>query len=147
MLTFYDVPSGVPGQAWSPTNWKVRLVLNCKQLEYKTEWIEYPDIEAFCKQHGIPPTATKQDGTGDYTLPAIRDEKRGFTWPYLDMTYSGTPAVIPSGTKTLVNETIDTNFPKLHPPFMFMFYEMAQKTNPASGEYIERTRSVFFGGH
>ncbi|KAF8979309.1 hypothetical protein BDQ17DRAFT_1215757, partial [Cyathus striatus] len=108
MLTFYDIPSKVPGQAWSPTNWKVRFILNYKQLEYKTEWIEYPDIEAFCKQHGIPPTATKLDGTGYYTLPAIHDEKTGIykadTIPiaqYLDMTYPDTPAVIPSGTETL----------------------------------------------
>ncbi|KAF8987449.1 hypothetical protein BDQ17DRAFT_1258528, partial [Cyathus striatus] len=91
----------------------------------------------------------KPDGTGDYTLPTIHDKKTGIymanTIPiaqYLDMTYSSTPAVIPSGTETLVNEIIDTNFPKLN--LLFMFIRI--KINPASGGYIERTHSVFFGG-
>ncbi|KAF8994498.1 hypothetical protein BDQ17DRAFT_1285765 [Cyathus striatus] len=152
MLTFYDIPSKVPGQAWSPTNWKVRFVLNYKKLEYKTEWIEYPDIEAFCKEHGIPPTASKPDGTGYNTLPAIHDDKTGIymadTFPiaqYLDKTYPDTLAVVPAGTEAIVKELIDTNFPKLHPLIMFAFYEMTQITNPVSGEYFERTRSGFFG--
>ncbi|KAF8994500.1 hypothetical protein BDQ17DRAFT_1366899 [Cyathus striatus] len=119
MLTFYDISSKVPGQAWSPTN--------CK-LEYKTEWIEYPGIEAFCKEHGIPPTASEPDGTGYYTLPAIYDDKTGI---YMADTF---PIAY-----------IDTNSPKLHPHIMFAFYEMTQITNPVSGEYLERTRSGFFG--
>ena len=43
-LTLYDIPS--KGQkCWSPNVWKTRLVLHYKQIPYKTEWIEYPEIE------------------------------------------------------------------------------------------------------
>ncbi|KAF8994491.1 hypothetical protein BDQ17DRAFT_1401424 [Cyathus striatus] len=114
MITFFDVPSKVQDKAWSPTNWKIRYVLNYKQLPYKTQWIEYPDIELFCKNKGIAPTGTKTDGSPFYTLPAIHDDTTGVFLAdsipiaqYLDETYPYTPVVIPIGTEVLMNAFID----------------------------------------
>ncbi|KAJ3510855.1 hypothetical protein NLJ89_g4435 [Agrocybe chaxingu] len=91
-ITFYDIPSTFPNNVWSPNTWKARRVaylisnrsevlifgtrrycLNYKRIPYKTEWVEYPDIEPLCKRLGIAPTDKKKDGSGrrtNYSLPA-----------------------------------------------------------------------------
>lgn len=54
---------------------KARMVLNFKGIDYKTEWIEYPDLAPTFKSFGLPPN--DPNGTGyfmDYTAPAIRFE-------------------------------------------------------------------------
>lgn len=43
-VTLYDLPSKNPCRTWSLNPWKTRLLLNYKEIEYDTEWIEYPDI-------------------------------------------------------------------------------------------------------
>ena len=48
-FVLFDIP-GKDGLAWSPNVWKVRAVLNYKKLPYKTEWIEFPDIEPKLKE-------------------------------------------------------------------------------------------------
>jgi hypothetical protein len=40
----YDLPSK-QGTAWSLNPWKTRLILNFKGIDYKTEWVEFPDVE------------------------------------------------------------------------------------------------------
>lgn len=45
-----------------------RLVLNYKGIPYKTEWLEYPDLEPTFKSFGIPPNA---EGSA-YSIPTIR---------------------------------------------------------------------------
>lgn len=45
------------------------MVLNYKDIPYKTEFIEYPDIAPTLKSFGLPPN---ENGT-PYTIPAIRD--------------------------------------------------------------------------
>ena len=56
-----------------------RIALNYKRLPYRTEWVEYPDIEATLRAIGGAPTAkvSLNDGSGGkkdhYTLPAIHD--------------------------------------------------------------------------
>jgi hypothetical protein len=61
-IILYDLPSKPPCQSWSLNPWKstrqnhhpfyaytdttlARLLLNYKGIPYKTEWIEYPDVE------------------------------------------------------------------------------------------------------
>lgn len=48
-LLLFDIPSK-EGRAWSPNVWKVRAVLNYKKIPYRTEWIEFPDIEPKMKE-------------------------------------------------------------------------------------------------
>ena len=85
-----------------------RFILNYKGIPYRTEWIEYPDIEPHSKNLGIKPTGKKPDGTPYYTLPAIHDPSTGIYLAdsfliaeYLEETYLGTPRIFPDGTKSL----------------------------------------------
>ncbi|KAK3936413.1 hypothetical protein QBC46DRAFT_395128 [Diplogelasinospora grovesii] len=66
-IILFDLPSKPPCSAWSLNPWKTRLLLNYKGLDYKTEWLEYPNIKPTLEKH-IPPNET---GT-PYTIPAIR---------------------------------------------------------------------------
>ncbi|PPQ88435.1 hypothetical protein CVT25_011539 [Psilocybe cyanescens] len=93
-IIFYDIPSNTSECAWSHNTWKIRYALNYRNIPYRTEWIEYPDIEAHCIKLGIEPTGkvtvkpskttttTTKDAESTssdtvekdlYTLPAIYD--------------------------------------------------------------------------
>lgn len=70
------------------------MALNYKGVPYKTEWVEFPDIERLCKKIGVSPTGKKQDGTDYYSVPFITDSKTGavvsHSWKialYLEETY------------------------------------------------------------
>ncbi|RDB26472.1 Glutathione S-transferase-like protein ustS [Hypsizygus marmoreus] len=98
VITFYDIPSTLPGKAWSANTWKTRYSLNFKGLPYKTVWVEYPDIAELSKKLGIAPTNEGPNGP-NYTLPAIYDPTTGTALAesiaiaeYLDKTYPDTPA-------------------------------------------------------
>ncbi|TLD39559.1 putative glutathione s-transferase protein [Venturia nashicola] len=68
-VTLFDLPSKDPCRTWSLNPWKTRLFLNYKEIEYGTEWVEYPDIAPKFKAFGIPPNT---DGNTPYTSPTIR---------------------------------------------------------------------------
>lgn len=51
----------------------LRLALNYKGLNYRTQWVHVSAIEATCKPLGILPTGVKPNGQPQYTLPAIID--------------------------------------------------------------------------
>ncbi|TVY25310.1 hypothetical protein LHYA1_G005422 [Lachnellula hyalina] len=59
-LTLYDLPSKGHCRCWSLNPWKTRLALNFKNIDYKTEWIEYPDIASRLSPQSVPPTSTPQ---------------------------------------------------------------------------------------
>ncbi|KAM0185531.1 hypothetical protein ACHAPI_012152 [Fusarium lateritium] len=66
-VIFFDIPTRSPQVCWSMNTWRTRLLLNYKKLEYKTEWLEYPEIKERLNQH-IPPN--EQDP--EFTLPAVQ---------------------------------------------------------------------------
>lgn len=85
-----------------------RFALNYKGLKYRTEWVEYPDIEPLCKKIGAPPTWTPKNGPPLYTLPVIYDPSTDTVVvdsvriaDYLDKTYPDTPRLFPPGTRAL----------------------------------------------
>jgi hypothetical protein len=41
------------------THARFRLSLSVKGLQYKTVWVEFPEIESVCKKIGAKPTSTK----------------------------------------------------------------------------------------
>lgn len=47
-LVLYDIPS-LKGTCMSHNVWKARLVLNYKQIPYRTEWLQHPQIEPTLK--------------------------------------------------------------------------------------------------
>ena len=72
-------------------------------MSYKTEWVEYPDIEALYHKLNLPAKFIKRDGSGYYCLPIIHDPPTNTTIvdsfdiiQYLDKTYPDTPAIIPN---------------------------------------------------
>ncbi|KAI5927203.1 putative glutathione S-transferase [Camillea tinctor] len=68
-IVFFDLASKPPNQTWSLNPWKTRFALNFKGLDYKTEWMQYPDIKPRFQDHFPPkeqytiPTVTLPDGT------------------------------------------------------------------------------------
>ncbi|KAJ3543659.1 hypothetical protein NM208_g3462 [Fusarium decemcellulare] len=68
-ITLYDIPDkNASHSCWSLHVWKTRLALNAKGIDYKTHWLEYPEIEPTLKSFGLAP----QEGQfKPYTVPAI----------------------------------------------------------------------------
>ncbi|KAJ5082396.1 hypothetical protein N7532_011439 [Penicillium argentinense] len=62
----YDLPSRPPCSTWTPNPWKTRLLFNFKGIDYRTEWLEYPDIKPELEKH-LPPNMS---GFA-YTIPAV----------------------------------------------------------------------------
>ncbi|OCT54686.1 hypothetical protein CLCR_03084 [Cladophialophora carrionii] len=53
---------------FSPVVWRIRLMLNYKQIPYNTVFLEFPDIEPTLKGLGLVPP---ESAAGRYTVPAI----------------------------------------------------------------------------
>ncbi|THH07918.1 hypothetical protein EW145_g3059 [Phellinidium pouzarii] len=150
-ITFFDIPSTLKDNAWSPNTFKTRLSLNYKGIPHKTEWIEYPDIETSLKKSGGAPTSKKPDGRDHYTLPAIYDPATGKVVTdsiqiaaYLDDRYSDTPALIPSGTRAAIEIFNDFFEQKLGSIYPILLPASNNILNPPSEEYFRRTREELY---
>jgi len=151
-IIFYDIPSKLGINAWSPNTWKTRYALNIKGIPYKTEWVEYPDIEDLAKKIGAPPTRTKDDGTPGYTLPIINDPNTGkvisdsfLIAEYLDTTYPNGNTLFPPGTKPLIAAFEGGVIGALGGILLLQFAVSCYVLNPSSEEYFRRTREARFG--
>jgi len=71
-IVLFDLPSQEPNRCWSLNPWKSRIALNFKGLNYRTEWIEYPDIAPKFKALGIPPNPKDVNPNFEYSIPAMR---------------------------------------------------------------------------
>ncbi|KDR69407.1 hypothetical protein GALMADRAFT_272014 [Galerina marginata CBS 339.88] len=148
-IILYDIPSQVAVNAWSPNIWKTRYALNYKGLAYKTEWVEFNDIEAHAKKHGIAPTSTNPDF---YSLPAIYDAPNK-TYvagaieiaEYLDEKYPNTPRLFPHNTLGLQTAFTDVFLTKLGNLWQFIVPAVNKSLNPPSAAYFRRTREALFG--
>jgi len=151
-IIFYDIPSTNPGSAWSPNTLKTRYTLDFKGLPYKTEWVEFPDIEPLCKKLGIPPTSKKDDGSDRYTLPAIHDPSTGaniadsvLIAEYLDKTYPDTPNVFPNNTLPLQVAFVEAFRGQIIPLFNFIIPTSCLKLNAPSEQYYRPLREKWAG--
>ncbi|SPQ17684.1 b5c5e312-99ed-4ce0-a515-0ea22776eefb [Thermothielavioides terrestris] len=88
-IVLLDIPTKEPRTCWSLNPWKTRMLLNYKGLDYKTEWVEYPDIKGRLEPH-VPPNP---EGT-PYTLPAVQ---------------------LPDGRYTMESRAIADQIEALHP--------------------------------
>ncbi|KAJ7574088.1 hypothetical protein C8J56DRAFT_757479, partial [Mycena floridula] len=84
-----------------------RYALNFKGLQYKTQWVEYCDIEQVSKALGAKPTDIKARKPL-YTLPMIYDDSTGAMVTdsiaiaeYLDITYPEKSLLMPAGAYNL----------------------------------------------
>ncbi|KAK8058144.1 glutathione S-transferase [Apiospora phragmitis] len=87
-LTLFDLPSQGRCACWSLNPWKTRMNLNFKGVDYKTEWLEYPDIKPRLEKTvgatSAPPTDVPSstdmqphssvklpEGKTTYTIPTV----------------------------------------------------------------------------
>ena len=126
--------------------------MNYKNIPYRTEWIEYPDIEPLSQKLGIKPTGKKPDGTPFYTLPAIHDPSTGtflaesfHIAEYLEETYP-TPSIFPHGTKSLQHAFQSSFGEKLGFVRYFMLPHVLPKLGTQrSEEYFRRAKELSLG--
>ncbi|KAL5504852.1 hypothetical protein ACEPAH_7515 [Sanghuangporus vaninii] len=153
MITLYDIPSQLPDKVWSPNTFKSRISLNYKGIPYKTEWVEYPDIESTLKQIGGAPTGKWSDGRDYYSLPAIHDSATGKVIvdsariaAYLDETYPDKPVLYPPSSKAataVLDHVVGENFSV---PIRPINLPAAHKIlNPPSQVYFRTTREKMSG--
>ena len=123
-----------------------------KGIPYKTEWVEFPDIEPLCKKLGISPTSKKADGSDRYTLPAIHDPSTGvyiadsiLIAEYLEKTYPDAPSVFPHHTLALQAAFTEAFVNNLSALWKFMVPATYTILTPRSQEYFRRTREKTFG--
>lgn len=127
--------------------------MNYKGIPYKTEWVEYPDIESLCLKFGAPPTSKKQDGRPHYTLPMIYDPSTKTAVvdspniaKYLDTTYPETPSLFPEGTVALQTAFLEGIWPTVgYPLFMNIIHRVCTSLNQPSQVYFRETREEMFG--
>lgn len=144
-----------------------RMVLNYKNIDYKTEWVEYPDLEPYFKSLCISPphlltSLYSQLFSG---IPANDPKAPGYFAPY------SSPAVkYPDGTFGMdswpIAHELEKRFPSpslhLDDPIVVQVRDSISKLmmplighllpkvpvvllNPKSAEYFDRTREVSFG--
>jgi len=131
-----------------------RFPLNFKGIPYKTEWVEYPNIAARCKELGIK-AANKNplDGSDLYTLPGIYDPSTGVGLSdslaiaqYLDEKYPETPKLFPNGTVGLQASFTEATFiSRVVGVRQFMGVITMSRLNPPSAEYFKKTKEAQVG--
>lgn len=130
-----------------------RYALNLKGLKYKTEWVEYPDIEPVLKKLGALPADKKPDGRDHYTLPVIYDpntkkvvEDSAKIAKYLDDAYPNTPRLFPVGTDAFQAMFHDFIWSDVgHPLLLNILADTADSLLPRSQEYFRSTREENYG--
>ncbi|KAL1734091.1 hypothetical protein EV714DRAFT_281225 [Schizophyllum commune] len=150
-IIFYSIPS--QKGCWSLHTLKIRYALNYKGLPFRTEWVEYPDIEKKCKEIGAEPTDTKEDGSPLYTLPVISDPSTGKVISdgpkiakYLDDTYPDTPKLYPPGTEATQKDAMAQLFGKAAPALRPMVVPcVVHILGEGSKPYFRATREKALG--
>lgn len=131
---------------------KNRFTLNYKGLPYKTEWVEYPDIERVSRERGGGPTGVHPDGRPRYSLPMIYDPNTNTTVSdsaqiakYLDKAYPETPVLFPEGTHAMQTAILDVLFRDINLPVLLLIPCAYFRLSPASEEYVRKAQFAMFG--
>ncbi|KAH6893714.1 hypothetical protein BKA70DRAFT_835176 [Coprinopsis sp. MPI-PUGE-AT-0042] len=152
MITLIDVPSRRANRPWSSNTWRARFFLNYKNLPYKTEWVEYPDIASIYLKHDIPAPGTLH-GRPFYSVPIILDDVTGKTVmvpdsvkisKYLDETYPDTPKIFPeSGDEAFQKQMafVDRFIPSLMNALPMLWKQALNILNPASQDHFAIARA------
>lgn len=130
-----------------------RTALLYKGVPFKTEWIEYPDIEGKMKEIGAAATGSWKDGRPQWTLPVIKDDSTGKVVSdslsiavYLDETYPNLPTLLPLGASTPAAVFEDFFVSTAFAPVLLLLLAASNgKLNPASEGYFRRTREASYG--
>ncbi|KAF3000214.1 hypothetical protein E8E13_007113 [Curvularia kusanoi] len=145
----YDLPSQ-QGTAWSLNPWKTRLVLNFKGIDYKTEWVEFPDVEPKMKSFGLSPNSKEAPGYyTDYSIPAIKYEDGSYqmdSWPIaqeLEKRYPEPSLHLDDPVTIKIRDMISTEI--LGPIFLQFLPYVPTILPERSQEYFYKTRTAAFG--
>jgi len=130
-----------------------RFCLNYKGLPYKTEWIEYCNIQEHSKKYNIKPTDKRPDGTDFHSLPAIFDPKTGVYLAdsfkiaaYLDQVYPDTRPIFPNNSIGL-QAAFEAMFMASVGPFLGLtLYDSWTVQRPISQDYIRKKFEDIYGG-
>ncbi|KAI9688289.1 MAG: hypothetical protein M1820_010286 [Bogoriella megaspora] len=146
-VTLYDIPARPPVFCWSYNPWKVRLLLNYKQIPYKTQWTEYPDLAPVISALNVPPN---DDGNAAYTSPAVvfHSDKTAIMESRkiaaeIEKRFPSKPVPIETPGREKVVKALQAFFPKVRTE---LIPNVPRNVLPErSKEYFERTRSETFG--
>lgn len=143
-IILYDLPSKGRNSCWTLNPWKIRLALNFKGLDYRTVWVEYPDIEETLSRH-IPPN---EPPAALYTIPAIQIGTEHIMDSHniaarLEEDYPVPSMHLDSPLLPIIYKLI----PNAHNPLRPIFVPQVSQNllNPRSVEYFTRTREAAFG--
>ncbi|KAK1997649.1 hypothetical protein LX36DRAFT_608346 [Colletotrichum falcatum] len=144
-LIFLDIPDR-NNTCWSLNTWKIRLALNYKGIDYKTEWVEYPDIEPRLRPTGLEGDPNQ---VALFTCPTVQ---------FPDETY------VMNSAKIIKRIEADCPEPSLHldSEVLQQMYDLLSQTfeslgpvilviaprdilNKRSAEYFSRTREKIYG--
>jgi len=70
-IVLYDLAC-TKNVCFSPTVWRIRLMLNYKHIPYRTIFLEFPNIEPTLKGLGLVPGESTSGYKNKYTVPAIQ---------------------------------------------------------------------------
>ncbi|KAG6826521.1 hypothetical protein H0H92_015493 [Tricholoma furcatifolium] len=159
-LVLYDIITAKGHECWSPNVWRVRLALNYKQIPYRTEWVEYPDIGKVGREIGAKPTTPVPDGSGTllWTCPMILDpnhldaegkatavSESSIIIKYLDDTYPEIK-VIPDGTEAMQQAWFSLIVENVHSRIKFVAVPRCPDIlSPRGREYFITTREKWWG--
>ncbi|KAI0019769.1 hypothetical protein F4780DRAFT_404494 [Xylariomycetidae sp. FL0641] len=149
-ITFFDIASGPPVRPFAPNPWKTRYALNFKGLDYRTEWVELPDVASVRKRLGADPVRWHADGQAFYTLPIIRDDRTGAVVGdsmdiavYLEKTYPDRPSLF-AGATAGFHAAFNAQCNGLFPQAGLLFSERFP-FNPATAAQSQREFGLRFG--
>ncbi|EJC97910.1 uncharacterized protein FOMMEDRAFT_32143 [Fomitiporia mediterranea MF3/22] len=129
-LVFYDLKTTTPGLPISTNTWRVRLVLNFKQLPYETVWCERAEIAPTCIAAGIPPLDNYPDGSPHYTFPG-----------FVDRTNPDAPVCLSESRKII--DYLEATYPSPDPQ-RALFPLETHAFQAIADEYVERIFTPMF---
>ncbi|KAL7924246.1 hypothetical protein ACQKWADRAFT_287730 [Trichoderma austrokoningii] len=148
-IVLYDLAC-TKNVCFSPVVWRIRMMLNYKQIPYKTVFLEMPDIEPTLKELGLPPHDLAAGNKHKYTVPAIHHvptNKYVMDSPavakFIESTYPDPPVQLDSelGAQIMLKlraEVGPTAQNSLMPREALIF-------SPRAEEYFRRTREARIG--
>ncbi|PVI04228.1 hypothetical protein DM02DRAFT_611662 [Periconia macrospinosa] len=125
------------------------MILNYKGIDYKTEWVEYPDLVSKFKGFGLPPNDKNAPGYfTDYSSPAVKYEdgtydmdswliaqslERRYPEPSLHLDDPITVKI-----RDAISSLMDPLVPHVIPKVVYLL-------NKPSADYFNETREKSFG--
>ncbi|KAK5121656.1 hypothetical protein LTR85_004828 [Meristemomyces frigidus] len=145
-IVLYDLAC-TKNVCFSPTVWRIRLMLNYKRIPYRTVFLEFPDIEPTLKGLGVVPN---EAGQLKYAVPAIQHvptnkyimESQAIAH-FLESTYPDPPLPLSSELGSKIEAQSRTVLGTA-----FRTSVMPRETDilsPRAQDYFRRTREAFLG--